>query len=150
MANNYKRRAVWGKLENPPSSRPILIYFEFRSKPSLITIICMDPYSPIKLFGTCKILFSRTRRWYEFLFLLYFSFFFLLIFVCFVFLLFYVIINFYKNYLVLFYIFIFFIFFRSGMFRNVAACSGMFRVPSFIDARCGAVVLRPVQWAKGP
>ena len=35
--------AVWGKLKKPPSSRPILIYFEFRSKPSLITVISMDP-----------------------------------------------------------------------------------------------------------
>ena len=27
------------------------------------------------------------------------------------------------------------IFSRSGMFRNVPACSGMFHVPDFIDAR---------------
>ena len=32
MANNYK-----------VSSRFVLIYFEFRSKPPLITVICMDP-----------------------------------------------------------------------------------------------------------
>ena len=38
--------AVWGKLKKPPSSRPILISFEFRSKPSLITVIWMDPHSP--------------------------------------------------------------------------------------------------------
>ena len=39
-----------GKLEKPLSSRPILIYFEFRGKPSLINvIICMDPHSPDKL-----------------------------------------------------------------------------------------------------
>ena len=36
----------------PPSSRSILIYFEFTSKPSLITVICMDPHSPNKLFAT--------------------------------------------------------------------------------------------------
>ena len=39
-----------GKLEKPLSSLPILIYFEFRGKPSLINvIICMDPHSPDKL-----------------------------------------------------------------------------------------------------
>ena len=39
-----------GKLGKPLSSRPILIYFEFRGKPSLINvIICMDPHSPDKL-----------------------------------------------------------------------------------------------------
>ena len=41
--------------------------------------------------------------------------------------------------LLLFYLFIFmkiiFIFSCSGMFRNVPTCSGMFRVPGFIDAR---------------
>ena len=30
---------------------------------------------------------------------------------------------------------IIFIFSCSGMFRNVPACSGMFRVPGFIDGR---------------
>ena len=30
---------------------------------------------------------------------------------------------------------IIFVFSCSGMFRNVPACSGMFRVPGFIDAR---------------
>ena len=41
--------------------------------------------------------------------------------------------------LLLFYLFIFmkiiFLFSCSGMFRNVPACSGMFHVPGFIDAR---------------
>ena len=40
------------KAWKPPSSRPISIYFEFRSKPSLITVVCMDPHSPKKLFAT--------------------------------------------------------------------------------------------------
>ena len=31
------------KAWKPPSSRPILICFEFRSKPSLIAVICIDP-----------------------------------------------------------------------------------------------------------
>ena len=35
-----------------PSSRPILIYFEFRSKPSLTTVIWMDPHSPKKFIAT--------------------------------------------------------------------------------------------------
>ena len=41
-------RKAW----KPPSSRSILIYFEFRSKPSLITVICMDSHSPNKLSAT--------------------------------------------------------------------------------------------------
>ena len=35
-----------------PSSRPILIYFEFTSKPLLITVIWMDPHSPKKFIAT--------------------------------------------------------------------------------------------------
>ena len=72
----------------PPSSRPILIYFEFRSKPSLITVICMDPHSPNKLFTTkyCFLILGD-----EFLFLNhFFSFFFFF----FVILCYFVIINF--------------------------------------------------------
>ena len=38
-----KEVAVWGTLKKTPSSRPILIYFEFRSKPSLVTLISVDP-----------------------------------------------------------------------------------------------------------
>ena len=51
MANIYKRWLCEESLKTP-SSRPILIYFEFRSKPSLITVICMDPHSPNKLIAT--------------------------------------------------------------------------------------------------
>ena len=85
-----------------------------------------------------KLMFSHTRRWYQFLSLNYFF----CLFVCFLLLLlFYVILlllifakiilllSFYlidyffkKNYLYFF------------MFRHVPACSGMFRVPGFIDA----------------
>ena len=113
-------RKAW----KPPSSRPVLIYFEFRTKPSLITVICMDHHSPNKLFATK---YSEIIR---------VSFFFISLF--FVFLLFYVIINFYKNYCIITINFlvmkIIVIFFCSGMFRNDPACSGMFRVPRFIYA----------------
>ena len=82
-----------------------------------------------------KILFSHTRRWYEFLFLHFFLFRYLL---------FYVIINFYRNYYIVIIIFFYFfswklfLFFHvpgcSGMFRHVPECSRMFHVPGFIDA----------------
>ena len=88
-----------------------------------------------------KILFSHTRRWYEFLFLHFFLFRYLL---------FYVIINFYRNYFIVIIIFlnfffmkIIFIFSRSGMFRNVPECS-MFRVlstPSNIIGRLKTLFL---------
>ena len=53
MINSWHTRAgCVSKAWKPPSSRPILIYFEFRSKPSRITVICMDPHSPNKLFAT--------------------------------------------------------------------------------------------------
>ena len=68
---------MWGKLENPPSSRPILIYSEFRSKPSLITVICMDPHSPNKLIATkyCfLILGDDTSFFFLIILLIYFCF----------------------------------------------------------------------------
>ena len=55
MINSWqtiKRGSCVRKAWKPPSSRAILIYFEFRSKPSLITVICIDPHSPNKLFAT--------------------------------------------------------------------------------------------------
>ena len=120
-------RKAW----KPPSSRPILIYFEFRSKPSLITVICMDPHSPNKLFATkyCFLILRDDT-----------SFFFLIISVFFVFLLFYailcyfVIISFYKNYFIIIILFYFFSW-KLFLFFHVPGCSGMFRVPGFIDAR---------------
>ena len=51
MANIYKRWLCDESLKTL-SSRPILIYFEFRSKPSLITVIWMDPHSPKKFIAT--------------------------------------------------------------------------------------------------
>ena len=119
MANNYKR---W--LWKPPSSQLILIYFEFRSKPSLITVICMDPFLPNKLIGTkyCFLILRDDTSF--FFFFLSFS------------LLFYVITNFYKNFLsLLFYLFIYFFSWKLFLFFHVPGCSGMFRVPGIIDSQ---------------
>ena len=123
MANIYKRWLCEESLKTP-SSRPILIYFEFRSKPSLITVICMDPHSPNKLFATkyCFLILVDETSLDDTSFFFFISFFF-----------FFVIINFYKNHFIII-IFLFF-FSCSWIFRNVPACSGMFRVPGFIDAR---------------
>ena len=128
MANNTRGGCV-RKAWKPSSSWPILIYFEFRSKPSLITVICMDPHSPNKLFVTkyCFLIrFSFSISFFPFSFL-FFSFFF--------FLLFYVVINFYKNHFIIaIIIFLFFhenfiIFSCSEIFGSVPACS-VFRVLS--------------------
>ena len=86
-----------------------------------------------------KILFSHTRRWYKFLFLNYF---FIFLFFSFLFLLFYVILLllvFTKIILLLLFYFYFFFhenYFYFFMFRDIPGCSGMFRVPGFIDALC--------------
>ena len=115
--------AVWGKLENPASSRSVLIYFEFRSKPSFITVICMYPrptnYSD-------KILFSHTRTWYEFLFLHIFLFRHLTLFLIFtknILLLLLLLLLFFLFYLFFFFMESIFIFSCSGMFREVPECS---------------------------
>ena len=111
------------KAWKPSSSRLISIYFEFRSKPSLITVICMNPRSLAQQILICcdKILFSHTQRGYQFLFLDYFIIFrFLLL------LLFYVIINFYKKYFIIFILLLLFFhenYFYFFMFRNVPECS---------------------------
>ena len=114
--------AVWGKLENPASSRSVLIYFEFRSKPSFITVICM--YPRLTNYLRQNIVFS-----YPDMIRVSFSSFLSLS-------LFDVILNFYKKYFItvtiiiiifFFYYFFFmesiFIFSCSGMFREVPECS---------------------------
>ena len=118
-------RKAW----KPPSSRTISIYFEFRSKPSLITIICMDPHSPNKLIAKkyCFLILLDEQipvsfSWSDFLIFL-----FSVISYCFV------IINFYQNYVIII-LFDFFFhenYFYFFMFRNVPECS-VFR--GFIDA----------------
>ena len=137
LSSSYGRKAINGwplltawqtisrggsvrKARKPPSSRPILIYLEFRSKPSLITVICMDPHSPNKLFGTkyCFLIYPEIIR-LSFSLFLYFSVF------CF-----FTWINFYKNYFIII-IIIFFShesYFYFFMFRNVP-CSGFYRRP---------------------
>ena len=57
MANNTTRgRCVWN-LETRSSH--LILNFEFRGKPSLVTVIYMDPHSPNNLLITCdKMLFS--------------------------------------------------------------------------------------------
>ena len=115
------------KVRKPSSSRPILIYFEFRSKPSLITVICMDPRPTNYL--RQNIVFWYTLRWYEFLFLYFFIFRFFVILRR---LIFTKIILLLLLLLIFFAMKITFIFSCSGMFRNVPECSGMFRnVPCF-------------------
>ena len=120
MANIYKRWLCEESLKNP-SSRPILIYFEFRSKPSLITVVCMDPHSPKKLFATkywFLILFSFISRFFLFVFVFAFLCYFTLL------LMFTKIIL-----LIFFFMKIISIFSCSGMFRNVP-CSGFYRRPT--------------------
>ena len=56
------------------ASRPILIYFEFRGKPSL-TVICMDPHLPNKLIVTklkyCFLILGDDTSSFFFLFRFY-------------------------------------------------------------------------------
>ena len=108
------------KAWNPPSSQPILIYFEFRNKPSLITVICMEPHSPNKLIATkyCFLILGD-----EFLFLNHFFFFrFFFVIWCY-----FVIINFYKNYVIIIILFNFFFSWKLLLFFHVSGSSGMFR-----------------------
>ena len=136
MAKNTRGGCV-RKAWKPSSSRPILIYFEFRSKPSLITVICMDPHSPNKLFATkyCFLVLGDDTSFFFFisLFFVFFIFYFSLLLI------------FTKNHfiiiiiIILFYLFFhekYFYFFLSrdvqgfsGLFRHVPECS-VFRVLS--------------------
>ena len=130
MINSWQtitRDSCVSKAWNPPSSRPILIYFEFRSKPSITTVICKDPHSPNKLFATkyCFLIlgdeFLFLNHLFIYLFLLFYVILLLLIITKTMLLLsFYLISFFHENY---------FYFSCSGMFRNVPECS-MFRVLS--------------------
>ena len=121
---NITRGSCVSQAWKPPSSRPILIYFEFRSKPSLITVICMDPHSPNKLFGTkyCFLTlgdeFLFLNHFFLFRFFLFYVILLLLIFTKTKLLLSFYLINvfFHENY---FYFF---------MFRNVP-CSWFYRRP---------------------
>ena len=137
MINSWQtitRRGCVGKAWKPPSSRPILLYFEFKGRPSLITVICMDPHSPNKLIATkycLLILGDDTRFFFLIISLFFFSFLFFII------LCYFVIINFHKNYFIIIILLLFFfmrIIFYFFMFRDipgfsVPACS-VFRVLS--------------------
>ena len=122
-----------------PSSRPILIYFEVRSKSFAWTLTRPTNYL------RQNIVFSYSEMSFFFLIisLFFFIFFFSLFF--FVILCYFVIINFYKNYVVIIILFNYTFFLWklllflhvpgcSGMFMDVPECSGMFHVPGFIDA----------------
>ena len=85
----------------------------------------MDPHSPNKLLATkyCFLIPGDDTSFFFFI-----SFFF-------GFLLFYVIISFYKNYFIIIYLFLLLFFsWKLFLFFRVPECSGMFRVPGFIDA----------------
>ena len=110
---------------NPPSPRitlrPILIYFEFRGKPSL-TVIFMDPHSPNKLIVT-KCCFLILGNDTSFFFFLSFFFVFMLCYdmLCYL-LCYYKVVN--KNYFIII-LFHFFHrnYFNFFMFRDVSECS---------------------------
>ena len=88
----------WIQLEKHPLLRPILIYLNLEaSLQSLLSFACTFTYSLAQQINCDKILFSHTRRWYQF----QFSFISLFFVIFYYFMLIYVIINFYKNYFVI-------------------------------------------------
>ena len=103
--------------------------FEFRSKPSLITVICMDRHSPNKLFATkyCFIILGNDSSFFSLIISLFFVFF-LLFYVILLLLIFTKTLLLLSLYLIFFHE-ITFIFSCSGMFRHVPECS-VFRVLS--------------------
>ena len=131
-------RKAW----KPPSSRTISIYFEFRSKPSLITIICMDPHSPNKLIAKkyCFLILLDEQipvsfSWSDFL--ISFSFF----------LLFHVILLlliFTKIMLLSLILLLFFFHENYFLFFHVPGCSGMFQ-----NVPCSLFYRRPLSTALG-
>ena len=122
------------KAWKPPSSRPVWIYFEFRSKPSLITVISMDPRPINYLRQNIVFLYPEKIRVSFSLFLS------LSVFCYFTSLLIFIKLFYYYYFIYLFswQLFLFFhVWGCSGMFRNVPASSGMFHVRNFIDALSG-------------
>ena len=116
--------------------------FEFRSKPSLITVICMDPHSPNKISATkyCFLILGNDSRFFSlidhFLFFVFF-----LVILCY-----FVIINFNKTYVIIIILFNSFFFHESYfyifMFRDVPACFGMFR-----NVPCSGFHRRPTNFS---
>ena len=119
MANNNKGWLCEESLKSL-SSRPILIYFEFRSKPSLITIICMDPRLTNYLRQNIVFSYPEMKRVSFSLFLSLSVFCYSTLFLIFT-----------KSILLL--LLLLFLLLLL-LFFHVPGCSGMFRVPGFIDA----------------
>ena len=128
MANNYKRWLCKESL-NPPFSRPILIQFEFRSKPSLITVICIWTLNRPT---NCFLILGDDTSFFFFI-SLFFVVFVVVVILCHYFIFTKIIL------LLLFYFIYLFIFFLkscSGMFRNVP-CSWLYRRPCGWRMRMG-------------
>ena len=128
-ANNYKRQLGEYSLKNPLLECHFN-KFEFRSKPSLITVICMDPHSSNNLFATkyCFVILGDDSSFFFLIISLFFVFFFVIL--CH-----FVIINFYKNYVIIIILFNYYFFMKitlifscSGLFRHVP-CSWFYRRP---------------------
>ena len=99
--------------------------FEFRSKPSLITVICMDPHSPNKLFETkyCRFLIlGNDSSFFSLIISLFFVFFFFGYFYVILLLLIFT-----KTMLLLSLYLTFFFSWKLLLFFHVPECSGMFR-----------------------
>ena len=129
----FTRGSCVSKAWKPPSSRPVWKYFEFRNKPSLITVISMDPCPTNYLRQNIVFSYPEIIRVSFSLFLS------LSVFCYFTLLLTFIKIILLLLLLFLFYLFIFmkiiFIFSCSGMFRNVQDCS-MFLVLSTPTKKC--------------
>ena len=121
MANNYKRWLCKESLKTP-SSRPILIYFEFRSKLSFEWTLTRP--TNFNLLRQNIVLSYSERIPVSFSWLL------LLFFCC----CYFTFINFLQKSFYYYYFIIFFSW-KLFLFFHVPGCSGMFRnVPGFIDA----------------
>ena len=131
MINSWQTITSGEESLKPPLLATHFNIFEFRSKPSLITIICMDPHSFNKLIAKkyCFLILLDEQipvsfSWSDWLIFLF------SVISCY-----FVIINFYPNFviiiiiiIILFFMKIIFIFSCSGMFWNVP-CSGFYQRP---------------------
>ena len=110
-----------------PSSRPILMYFKFRSKHSLITVICMDPHLPNKLFATkyCFLILGDEFLFLNHFFIFRFFFFFFCYFMLFCYYQFLQKLCYYYHFFLInfFFMKIILFFHVFGMFRDVPECS---------------------------
>ena len=125
----------WIQRDKHPLLRPILIYWNLEaSLHSLLSFAWTFTYSVAQQINCDKILFSHTRRWYQFQ-LSFISLFFVFFLLFYVNLCYFVIINFYKNYFIMNILFKFFLF---TPITFIFSCSGMFR-----DALCSWFYRRP-------